>query len=340
MNALRTCMAAATSLALAFSLSACGSTNQNSSSSSPAASSDSATHYPLTVTTYDKDGNAVETTYNKAPEKVVAVYQGSIETMIALGLEDHVVASFGLDNEVKPEWKDGFAKMNYHEETFKPDKEMITVLQPDMILSWGSLFGDKTLGPVQNWIDQGINTYINTNTRQDESPRVLENEYSDILNIGKIFNVEDRAQKLVDEMKERIASTKKSAEGKQAPSVMVVEPIKDSITNYGKDTLAGDLVTQLGGTLASPDASKVGNEDILAADPDVIFVVYMAYSGDDPEKVKKEQMDIIAANPALASLKAVKNGNVHLVMLGDMYAAGPRTMDGIATFADGMYPSK
>ena len=54
------------------------------------------TEYPLTITTYDYDGNEIETTYEKAPEKVLAVYQGSIETMLALGLEDRLVATAGL----------------------------------------------------------------------------------------------------------------------------------------------------------------------------------------------------------------------------------------------------
>ena len=58
------------------------------------------TEYPLTITTYDYDGNEIETIYEKAPEKVIAVYQGSIETMLALGLEDRLVATAGLDNEV------------------------------------------------------------------------------------------------------------------------------------------------------------------------------------------------------------------------------------------------
>ena len=50
----------------------------------------------------------------------VFVLQGSgmaapagVETMIALGLEDHVTASYGLDNPVKEEWEAGFAKMNH-----------------------------------------------------------------------------------------------------------------------------------------------------------------------------------------------------------------------------------
>ena len=108
-------------------------------------------NYPVTIANYDYAGNEVSYTYEKAPERVVAVYQGSIETMIALGLEDRVVASYGLDNEVKDEWKEGFARMHYQEDVFAPDKETVTLLQPDLILSWGSLFSEKNLGDVSAW---------------------------------------------------------------------------------------------------------------------------------------------------------------------------------------------
>ena len=53
---------------------------------------------------------------------------------------------------------------------------------------------------------------------------------------------------------------------------MVLEPLGENITNYGASSLGGDMVTQLGATLANPDASTVGKEDIIAANPDVIFV--------------------------------------------------------------------
>ena len=43
-------------------------------------------HYPVTITNYDYEGSPVEYTYEKAPERVICVYQGCVETMIALGL--------------------------------------------------------------------------------------------------------------------------------------------------------------------------------------------------------------------------------------------------------------
>ena len=161
------------------------------------------TEYPLTITTYDYDGNEIETTYEKAPEKVLAVYQGSIETMLALGLEDRLVATAGLDNEVPDELKDAFSKTNYLDE-FTPSLETVTMLEPDMILSWSSLFSDKNLGNVTDWIDKGCNTYYNTNTRPD-GDRTLENEFTDILNLGKIFDVQDKAEAIVNDMKDTIA---------------------------------------------------------------------------------------------------------------------------------------
>lgn len=295
-------------------------------------------HYPVTVTNYNYLGDEVSYTYAEAPQRVVAVYQGSIETMIALGLEDHVIASYGLDNEVKPEWQEGFAAMNYREDVFAPDKETVTLLEPDMILSWGSLFSEKNLGDVTGWNSKGVATYINTNTRGGGRPRTLENEYTDILNLGRIFDVEDRAEALVEEMRTAITATLTAVEGQDSPRVAVVEPIGGGMTNYGADSLAGDMVVQLGGTLVKPEGGEMSKEELVRADPDVIFVIYMAYSGDDPETVVAEQLEAITRDPALASLSAVAADRVKPVMLGDVYAAGPRTVDGIRTIAAGMYP--
>lgn len=296
-------------------------------------------HYPVTVTNYNYLGDEVSYTYEEAPQRVVAVYQGSIETMIALGLEDHVIASYGLDNEVKPEWQEGFAAMNYREDVFAPDKETVTLLEPDMILSWGSLFSEKNLGDVTGWNSKGVATYINTNTRGGGRPRTLENEYTDILNLGRIFDVEDRAEALVEEMRTAITTTLTAVEGQDSPRVAVVEPIGGGMTNYGADTLAGDMVVQLGGTLVKPEGGEMSKEELVQADPDVIFVIYMAYSGDDPETVVAEQLGAITRDRALASLTAVAADRVKPVMLGDVYAAGPRTVDGIRTVAAGMYPA-
>ena len=217
------------------------------------------------------------------------------------------------------------------------------MLEPDMIFSWGSLFGDKTLGDAAGWVEKGINTYINTNTRPGTGDvkyaRTLENEYTDILNIGTIFDVQDKAEAIVNDMKDTIAKvTEATASIEEKPTALILESWDDTFTNYGSATLGGDMLTQLGGELANPDASSVGKEDVIAANPDVIFVVYMPYSGDDPETVKQEKLDVLLKDEAYQSLDAVKNGRVVPIMLSEMYASATRTKDGIVTFANGLYP--
>ena len=333
----RTFLASLAAMALTVQLAGCAAgTTPPASSVVPQTSAPENSHYPVTITNYNYAGEPVTYTYTQAPQRVVAVYQGSIESMIALGLEDHVAASYGLDNEVKAEWQEGFAQMNYQTDVFAPDKETVTLLQPDLILSWGSLFSEKNLGDTAAWNAKGVGTYMNSNTCPGGS-RTLENEYTDLLNLGKIFNVEDRAEALVAEMRQEIESTLQAVEGRPAVRTAVVEPIGGTVTNYGANTLAGDMVTQLGGQLVQPEGSEMSKEALVTADPEVIFVVYMAYSGEDPETVMASQLAAITEDPALASLSAVQNGRVYPVMLGDIYAAGPRTVDGIRTIAAGLY---
>ena len=77
---------------------------------------------------------------------------------------------------------------------------------------------------------------------------------------------------------------------------------------------------------------------MIAADPDVIFVVYMPYTGDDPEEVKNENLNTIIGDESLQSLQPVQNDRVVPIMLSEMYASATRTQDGIETFAKGLYP--
>ena len=294
-------------------------------------------HYPVEIVTYNFAGEEVTTVYEKAPERVLAVYQGSIETMIALGLEEHVIASYGLDNEVKEEWADGFSRMNYNDSSFAPDKESVITMQPDLIFSWGSLLGEKVLGDVDYWHPNGTNTYINTNTRSGGA-RLLEHEYADLLNIGKIFNVEDRAEAIVNQMKADVETARAAvAQQDEIPTVAVIRVGESDIRNFGME-LAGDIVSSLGLNVMTSAERNMGKEDLIAADPDVIFLEYMPRPGKALEAYQEEILAAILDEPAYANMTAVLNGNVHVIMLGDIYAPAVRTGDGIRTIAEGVFP--
>jgi iron complex transport system substrate-binding protein len=334
MKKLKNLTAILLSIMLILFLVSCGRGNQEeaSDSSNVEAQENDYSHYPVTITTYNYSKEPVEITFYEAPEKVVAIYQNSIETMLALGLEDKIVAAAGLDHDVKEEYKEAFSKINYLEE-FTPSKETIIMEEPDFILGWYSLFDDKRLGDIDYWNESGVNTYISLNSGIAEE-RTIENEITDILNIGKIFNVEDKAQSIVDNITSTIKKVSEKISGEEKQSAMVVEFYDEDIYTYGAKTLAGDMLTQLGAEILNPEGGNIGAEDLIKLNPDCIFISYMD-RGD--ENVALEEVNKVLNNPAFASLSAVKNGRVYAIPLGDMYSSGIRTIDGINTFASGLY---
>ena len=317
-------------------LTACSSKNENNinGESNNETSLDSDSHYPVTITTYNYKNEPVDITFDKAPEKVVAVYQNSIETLLALGLEDKIEIAAGLDHEVKDEYKDAFSKVNYIEE-FTPSKETVVMEQPDFILSWYSLFSDKNLGDVDYWHQNNINTYmaLNSGAAQD---RTLENEKADILNLGKIFNVEDKANQIVNEIDTKANEVENSVKDQEKQTTLIIEYMDGQIYTYGAKTLGGDMVQKLGAELLNPNGGNISEEDLIKLNPDSIFVVYMDRTDED---MSKEAINTVMNNKALSSLNAIKNERVNSIALGEMYCSGIRTIDGINTFANGLYPN-
>ena len=223
MSILKRSISIALSTILVLGLTACSGKAEDKNSEEVIKES-SSSHYPVTITTYNYEKEPVEITFEKEPESVVAVYQNSIETMLALGLEDKIKLAAGLDHDVKDEYKEAFSKINYSKE-FTPDKETVIMSQPDFILSWYSLFADKNLGDVDYWHENGTNTYMSLNSGA-ASDRTVENEITDILNLGKIFNVEEKAQALVDEINKGIDSvvSKVNNQDKQTTLIIPIFP--------------------------------------------------------------------------------------------------------------------
>lgn len=290
---------------LILGLTACSKNDKEATTEKPkqevASSHDTNSHYPVTITTYNYKKEPVEVTFEKAPENVIAVYQNSIETMLALGLEDKIKLASGLDHAVKDEY----------------------------------IFDDKRLGEVDYWHENNANTYMSLNSGAVES-KTIENETTDILNLGKIFNVEDKAEAIVNEINNNIDNVKKKVEGQEKQTALIMEYMDGKIYTYGADTLGGDMVTKLGGEVSNPKGGNISEEDLINLNPDSIFVVYMDRTD---EKVAKEEVNKVLNNPALKSLKAVKDNRVNSIELGEMYCSGVRTIDGLNTFIDGLYPN-
>lgn len=318
---------------LVLGLTACSSQAKDSTNTTSNEGNSSNSHYPVTITTYNHEKEPVEITFEKKPENVVAVYQNSIETMLALGLEDNIKMAAGLDHSVKEEYSKAFSKVKY-EKQFTPDKETIIMEKPDFILSWHSMFDEKRLGDVDYWHENGINTYMSLNSGAVKN-QTVENEITDILNLGKIFDVEEKSKSIVDEIKKGIDDAKSKLKNQKKQTTLIIEYMDSQIHTYGAKTLGGDMVSIVGGELLNPDGGNISEEDLIKLNPDSIFVVYMDRNN---KEVAQGEINKVLNNPALDSLNAVKNKRVNSIALGEMYCSGIRTIDGINTFANGLYP--
>ncbi len=299
-----------------------------------ASESEKKTEYPLTISNFNYEKEAVEETFEKAPEKVITFWNNSVETMLALGLGDRVISAVGVDeSSILPELQDEFDKMvagkeynAFTDSNAAMSKEYAIMLEPDFILGWKSTFSDKTIGDVDYWQENGVNTYIALNSNDISEYRTVENEYTDILTLGEIFDVQDKAEEIVSEIKDEVARVTEAVAGQEKQKVVVVEFMKDSIWNYDKTMLVGDMVAQMGGELMDLP-SDIGAEDLLNADPDVLFII-----GDD------EKVADFMANEAYGSLSAVQNERVFPLDLSDVYTSGIRTIRGLNAIGKALYP--
>ncbi len=291
-------------------------------------------YYPVTIPNYNRDKEIIDMTFEKAPERVVVVYQNAIEIMLALGLEDRIVAATGLDHEVKPEFIDAFSKVKYYEHGIS--KEEVMGLNPDFIMSWYSFFGDKKLGDVGFWNERGVNTYMMSNSGAQPNKNVA-HEYEDIRLIGQIFNVEDKAEALIADIEAKVAKGQAFAAEREPVKAVVLEVVKGGAYRiYGEDSVGGDMATMVGAELVAKESGTISAEELVKLNPDVIFSVYFSYYGNGVEY--DAATNNILTNDGLQSISAVQNSRVLPMGLGEVYCSGIRTMDGVETMLEGLYP--
>lgn len=268
------------------------------------------------------------------PQRVIAVWQNSVETLLALGLQDRIVAAIGVPNEqcIKEEYREDYRNLPVVS-TKSLDCETMLMLEPDFILAWESTFTDKVIRTTQFWRKRHVNTYIAASSQPTKKEHKIEDEYNYILDLGKIFLKEERAEQIVNEMKTEIRLIQEKTQGTHKPTALIMEFAGNQVTTYGKDTLAGDILSKVNGELL-PAERKIGFEQLIELNPDVIFlIVSEEYYGNNQFLVDK-----IIKNVALQGVKAVQNKRIYVVPLYCMYNSAVRTIDGIQLFAKGLHP--
>lgn len=286
------------------------------------------------VETYNTKGNPMHVVFRRPPQRVITVWQNSVETLLALGLKDHLVAALGVPYPecIKEEYRADYESIPLRQ--FKVlDTENILMLQPDFILAWYSTFTDKYTRSTDFWNSRGIHTYMAKSSMPNQKLRVVEDEYQYILDMGQIFGKRNEAEKIVKQMNEEIRFVQQQTQGRHKARTIIVELQKDQLMVYGKNTLAGDILGRVNGQLIDTGGT-ISYEQMIDANPEVIFLVVSEESYASAGNLVQRFYD----NPALQDISAVRNQRIYITPLFMVYSSATRTHDGIRLMARGLYP--
>lgn len=318
-------------IGLVFSLALAGC--NGSSKGNKASQKNNEEGYPVTISTYDQNGKEFKETFESKPKRVISTNQTTTEIMLDLDLQEYLVGTSFMDSPILPRLEEKYKNINAISETY-PSKEAVLALNPDLIMGWKSVFSEKNLGSVESWNEKGVKTFIQRNSGISKE-QTLEDVYYDINDIGKIFNIEEKSTKYVDDMKARINSVSEKIKSVKEPTkVLILEGEgENKYRVYGPKTLVSDMVSKAGGVNIAKDSGSVGVENIIEMNPDAIVLIHYLMQNKD-----NQEESSLLDNKALKNVTAIKENRIIYTPLSETYAGGVRTVDGIERIAKGLYP--
>lgn len=277
--------------------------------------------------------------FTQHPQRIVALWQNSIETLIALGAGDKIIAVAGVYNEkhLNPEYLEAYKRIPVRQ-TQIFSQENVLLMHPDFIAGWLFDFTGKgrSIGTSSFWEERNVNVYMNLmNGAEFKAQHTMEDELKYITDLGKIVGNEAQAAIIISGINNKILRYKQQLAVKKRLKVLVVSNFGKTITIYTPRTLAGDILTRLGADVIGKKQEAVGEneyisyEEILTSQPDVIFLQC------SPEN-EKMLLKSVYSNPALQNVECIKKRQVYCIPFYTIRSPGIRIDDAIDIFAKGL----
>lgn len=271
-------------------------------STTPAAAPDPG--FPVTIR-----GENGRVTIDNTPERIVVLGPSLTETVFAVGAGPQVEAVDSGSN--YPESTPRTALSAY-----QPNAEAISAFQPDLVLAT-----DDANGLVDALDVLDIPVLILG------APDDLEDAYNQVVTVGRITGHQDDAQKIADDMADRVDAAVISA-ASAASDRTVYHELDPSLYSLTSDTFIGDLYSRFGLINIADDAPDVvaaggypqlSAEYVISSAPDVIVLADTVCCG--------QNLETVAQRPGFAELPAVVTGAV--IVANDDIASrwGPRIVD-------------
>ncbi|PKM50545.1 MAG: ABC transporter substrate-binding protein [Firmicutes bacterium HGW-Firmicutes-7] len=266
--------------------------------------------YPITI--IDKFGN--EIIIENEPISVISFSPELVEIMYALGVEEKLIGRSTYCD--YPEQAIEIPDMG---DLLSLNLESIVESNPDLVLL-SSMVSEDRVTALKN---QGIEVLVLDADANVDGVF----EYIDML--GNIFNVQNQAKQLANNMKTDIDQIVSKIEGLEPPSAYFIIGFGEFDSAATGDTFIGQLIELAGAKNAAADGSNwvYSIEQLLDKDPDILICSNAYYS-------KAE----ILITEGYKDLTAVKEGRLYEVDEDVFYRQGPRIVEALQTLAQYFHP--
>lgn len=247
---------------------------------------------------------------NKKYNRIVVLDPATVEMIYMLGAEDKIVGVANLErSKVWPEEK--VAKLESVGTFMKPSLEKIIALKPDLVIM-SALTGEE------------LNNGLKSNNIEAKRVQAnsIEEIFTNFLEVAKMLGKENEANKIIAEKKAKLEEIKKIATGnKKGLFVMSASPLMV----FGNDNLPNDIMKLLNiKNIAENQKGRnpiVTPEFIMKENPDIIITLL------------PNPTQIVATNPQLKNVNAIKNSKFIVVNSSQILRGSPRTIDQIEEIA-------
>ncbi len=277
--------------------------------------------------------NGTTQTYKEAPTKAISLNQHVTEIMLALGLEDSMVGTAYLDDEIYEPLQAAYDKVPVLSDQY-PTKEQVIDAGADFLYAgWKSGFGEKGVGTPEELEELGIHTYLHTASNMTKP--TLEDIFTDIRHIAEIFRVEDRGEAFIEQMTKDVEEVQaKLPKDRENLRVLVFDSGEKDVFTAGQNFM-NELVTIAGGQNIFGDVESgwttVSKEDAVDRNPAVVVII------DYGETTAEQKINFLKKDPALKEMEAVKNNRFVILPLSAA-SEGVRAAEAIQILAKGFYP--
>ncbi len=264
-----------------------------------------ASEYPLTVRSCER-----EVQFNQAPQRAVSHDINMTGMLIALGLREHMAGYTGISGwkTLDPSLAKAVGQLPELASRY-PSVETLLAADTDLFFAgWnygmqvGGAVTPATLAPF------GINVYELSESCAWVNPQQrasLDDLYRDLLNLGRIFSVEARANALVSGLRQRIERVHSTlANNPERPRVFLYDSGEDRPFTSGHQGMPQALIDSAGGRNVMADVAgswiQVNWESVVERDPEVIVIV------DYGPLSWQQKRDYLLQQPALQAVSAIR----------------------------------